>query len=162
DSQVSSFAGWCADTSEEVTLAQNNWAQLKWTTGGKLIMYATGADDGETIWTASSTAGAKLCFEDGGRLAIYNSSSGLVLQSGSVNDYNKEYQLGLDDCALKINQFDTGASVYSSGTTCPQATEANSWTLTKPTSADQVIVENDNAELVFTTSGFLVLRAKDG
>lgn len=162
DSQASSLAGWCADTTETVTIAQSNWAKLQWTTDGKLIMYATGADDGDTIWTASSTAGAKLCFEDGGRLAIYNSSSGLVWQSGSVNDYNKEYQLGLDDCALKINRFDTGTSVYTASNTCPQAIEANSWTLTKNTSADQVIVENDDAELVYTTSGFLVLRAKDG
>lgn len=162
ESQASAFTGWCADTTSEVTLAQSDWAKLSWTTGGKLVMYATGADDGDTIWTASSTAGAKLCFEDGGRLAIYSSSSSLVWQSGSAGDTSREYQLGLDDCALQINRFDTGASVYTTSTSCPQPTEANNWTLTKNSSADQVIVENDSAELVFTSSGALQLRAKDG
>lgn len=160
EAETTVFTGWCADTSSAVTLLENDKAELRWLTSGNLVMYANGIDDGEVIWQ-SGTAGAKLCFNDGGQLAVYNSAGSQLWQSNAPGDDTSMFTLGLDDCSLVVNRWDTGALSYDSNTACPQPTETRTFTVYKGTS-DVVLIESDDAELAFTTAGKLVLRGKDG
>ena len=160
EAETTIFTGWCADTSSARTLLENDKAELRWLTSGNLVMYANGIDEGDVIWQ-SSTAGAKLCFNDGGQLAVYSSAGATLWQSGAAGDGTKLYTLGLDDCSLAVNRWDTGGLSYDSNTTCPQSTEQRTFTVYKGTS-DVVLIESDDAELAFTTAGQLVLRGKDG
>jgi hypothetical protein len=164
------FTGWCADTTEEAVLVESDWAQLKWLTTGKLAIVATGSRDGSTLWS-TSTAGAKICFEDGGRLAIYASQTATSPSwtSNSVGDTSTQYLLGLDDCALTIDNFSTGATAYTTGTGCshgyasrPSTFRIGSWNSTTGSYDDKVVLENDDAELVLDGASALELRSKDG
>lgn len=160
EAETTVFTGWCADTSGARTLLENDMAELRWLTSGNLVMYANGIDEGDVIWQ-SNTAGAKLCFNDGGQLAVYDSADAILWQSNAAGDDTNLYTLGLDDCSLLVNRWDTGALSYDSDTTCPQSTEQRTFTVYKGTS-DVVLIESDDAELAFTTAGKLVLRGKDG
>lgn len=160
EAETTVFTGWCADTSSAVTLLENDLAELRWLTSGNLVMYANGIDEGEVIWQ-SGTAGAKLCFNDGGQLAVYNSAGSQIWQSNAAGDDANMFTLGLDDCSLVVNRWDTGALSYDSNTACPQPTETRTFTVYKGTS-DVVLIESAEAELAFTTAGKLVLRGKDG
>lgn len=164
------FTGWCADTSEETVLVESDWAQLKWLTTGKLAIVATGSRAGTTLWS-TSTAGAKLCFEDGGRLAIYASQTATSPSwtSSSAGDTSTQHLLGLEHCALTIDNFSTGTTSYTTGTACPHdyATRPSTvrigdWNSTTGSYADKVVLENDDAELVLDGGSALELRSKDG
>jgi hypothetical protein len=158
-SQTTTLNGWCADTSSEQTIVQSDWAKLVWKTSGNLVLSATGIDDGTTLWS-SSTAGSELCFEDTGELVIYNASSTRLWGSGATGSDDVAYTLGLKGCSLNVTAF-TGGTLWSSANTCPQTWNNSSWTVYKGTS-DKTLVENDAAELVFTTTGALTLRSKAG
>ena len=160
EAETTVSTGWCADTSDEVTLLENEMAELRWLTSGNLVMYAKGIDEGDVIWQ-SNTAGAKLCFNDGGQLAVYDSAGSIIWQSNAAGDDTYPYTLGLDDCSLLVNRWDTGALSYDSNTTCPQSIEQRTFTVYKGTT-DVVLIESDDAELAFTTAGKLELRGKDG
>lgn len=158
-SQTTALNGWCTDTTSEQIIVQNDWAKLVWQTSGKLALLATGIDDGTTIWS-SSTAGSELCFEDGGNLVIYNTTQTKLWESGATGSSTVAYTLGLKDCSLNITAF-TGGTLWSTTNTCPQTWNNSTWTVYKG-SSDKTLVENDDAELVFTTTGALTLRTKAG
>jgi hypothetical protein len=158
-SQTTALNGWCTDTTSEQTIIQSEWAKLVWQTSGKLVLTATGIDDGTTIWS-SSTAGSELCFEDSGNLVIYNASNAKLWESGATGSDDVAYTLGLKGCSLNITAF-TGGTLWSSASTCPQTWNNAAWTVFKA-SSDKTLVENDDAELVFTTTGALILRSKAG
>lgn len=158
-SQATALNGWCADTTSEQTIIQSDWAKLVWQTSGKLALLAIGIDDGTTLWS-SNTAGAELCFEDTGNLVIYDTTQTKLWQSGATGSDDVAYTLGLKDCSLNITAF-TGGTLWSSTNTCPQTWSNSSWTVYKG-SSDKTLVENDDAELVFTTTGALTLRSKAG
>lgn len=158
-SQTTALNGWCTDTTSQQTIIQSEWAKLVWQTSGKVVLLATGIDDGTTIWS-SNTAGSELCFEDSGDLVIYDASNAKLWESGATGSDAVAYTLGLKDCSLNITAF-TGGSLWSSANTCPQTWNNASWTVYKSTS-DRILVENNDAELAFTTTGALTLRSKAG
>ena len=57
-----------------------------------------GRKRGGRQWVAAQTSGDKVCFSDGGNLAIYDSSGGVIWESGTLNqpDASKN-KLVLDD-----------------------------------------------------------------
>lgn len=169
ETSSASFDGWCTDTAEETVLAASDYAELVWLTTGKLAVVGTGSRDGVTMWT-TSTAGAKLCFETGGRLAIYATSADTTpLWTRGGASTSSQYLLGLDDCSIRIDNFDTSANVWASGTACsqlyklrPSTTYTSALDTTTWTIADQVVLENDDAELVLDGKSDLRLRTRDG
>ncbi|HVV88173.1 MAG TPA: hypothetical protein VHE35_34265 [Kofleriaceae bacterium] len=158
--QVTQVNGWRLLDSQEVTLAESDWATLKWS-GGRLSVYATGIDDGELIWSATTTPGAWLNFQNDGNAVIYSATGGVVWASNTSGSKSSHYLIGLDHCAMKIDRFETGTQLYSSGSSCPQSSEPNLVGQYVNWNDGDVLLENDVAQLVLT-GGKLVLRTRAG
>lgn len=161
--------GWCMDTSASRTIVQNRWAELRWMTYGQLVLRATpGIRHHQLIWESPVDAqlGKKLCFEDTGRLAIYDAAGQAIWQT-AAGAATSGHTLALDDCNLTINPLTGGAPIWTSSNRCPQTRlqlfpgELNQITLL-PGTTDEILLENDRARLALQPDGNLVLRSVSG
>ncbi|HVV82176.1 MAG TPA: hypothetical protein VHE35_03825 [Kofleriaceae bacterium] len=163
ETQSSTPDGWCADKTTTTTLLESDSAQLKWQSDGNLVLYGKGAFSDTPIWYtwSSSPQGNKLCLEDGGKFVVYNSAGSAAWTGYAGGSTSDTYDLEVDECTVKVVDFNTGATVYSSGSSCPTSRSVG-YSKTRSTTDDQVIIDNTDAELAFTAAGALTLRTKAG
>ncbi len=158
--------GWCMDTTEEQTLAKTRWSELVWTTDGNLRLRGLGSAAGTELWRASwatsAYPAAKLCFEDTGRLAIYNTNGGVVWSQGTSTT-SGTYYLGLSDCSIETRASAGGNQLWSRPAACPQSRTATGREWVK-WNTDRILLENDDATLVLRggSGGMLSLRDRYG
>ncbi len=158
--------GWCIDpgASGPQTILQGKWAELVWRPySGYLQLMGTGSAAGQQLWKSQTNGtgqGYKLCFEDTGRLAIFD-QFGEPRWSTPAGPTTRGYTLGIDQCRLSITPLDGGAVTSVLSPACPQTQMTNNKNVPAG-AADVVLLENDHSELVYQPDGNLVLRTVSG
>jgi hypothetical protein len=169
-----SASGWCIDDPIlPRTIVEDQWASLRWDPGpGWLELAATpGIRTAQSIWETDQVPTqqvTKVCFHDDGRLALYDASGQPLWQTPpGQNGSNTSYLLGIDGCNLSVKPLDGSPAPWTGANRCPQTRlqlfppEVPSFSFAVGTT-DQVLIENDLAQLVFQADGNLVLRSVSG
>jgi hypothetical protein len=153
---------WCLDTTAERTIVQSSWSKLLWKPSGALALVGTGLREGQQLWaTPAAGAGAKVCFEPTGRLAIFNSQDQAIWSTTPDTTTTRSHLLSLDGCSLDAKPADGSGPMWTDARRCPQTTMTSNVTVNAGPS-DVVLLENAQARLTFQTDGNLVLRAANG
>lgn len=156
--------GWCITGAVgEQRILDNTWSELVWKPqDGRLVLRGKGSTAGESLWMANAYApNGRVCFENTGRLSVFSASGAPLFQTDS-GATTRGYELGLDDCRLTIRGLDGVGTRWDTAARCPQVQRRNNYEALVSSTAETVIMENDEAKLVYDKTGNLVLRGTDG
>lgn len=165
-SRHSISTGWCIapGASGPQTILQGKWAELVWRPySGYLQLVGTGSAAGQELWKSQTNGTGqsyKVCFEDTGRLAIFD-QHGQPRWSTPAGPTTTGYMLGIDQCRLSITPLDGSPVTSVVSPTCPQTQMWHNKDVPAGAS-DVVLVENDQSRLVYQPDGNLVLRSVGG
>lgn len=155
---------WCLDApaaGHELTILQSSVSELVWTPDGILVQRGTGIAAGREVWRSDNgPAGKQICFAPTGELTIFDELHNPVWTTPADTSTTSSHLLALDDCDLGVRRAD-GVSLWKDAHRCPQTTMSMGvqWTAG---ANDIVLLENDQARLVFQADGNLVLRSAQG
>ena len=153
---------WCLDNTAERTIVESSWSKLRWKPTGVLALVGTGLREGQELWsTPTAGAGAKVCFEPTGRLAIFNAQDQAIWQTTPDTTTTRSHLLSLGGCSLDAKPADGSAPMWADARRCPQTTMGSNVSVNAGGS-DVVLLENDQARLSFQPDGNLVLRTANG
>ncbi len=124
ESESATSTGWCITSaaSGPQRILESKWAELVYRPySGYLELVGRGTAAGQQIWRSQTNGTGqnyKLCFEDTGRLAIFDAAGG-VRWSTPAGPTTTGYMLGIDGCNFGVTPLDGSPAHAVLSPRCP-------------------------------------------